>query len=183
MTILCFSFFLLPDIFSVSAFDSLVSIPTVVSSFAARLQICATTAGIKKYVSIIMKKREKRGDFVVSKNLIDPYVNHDKSIVVNNKLREYNEMKEEIKKPGTLSVIHNINMVDISRKTYKRKGVEAKVDMDGVLWLNEKYIEEGLNNKNLQVITVKYPSGYRKCRYKLVDEPKNHGTKFLYTKN
>ena len=48
-------------------------------------------------------------------------------------------------------------MVDISRKTYKRKGVEAKVDIDGVLWLNEKYREEGLDNKKLQVITVKYP--------------------------
>ena len=196
MSILSFSFLLLLDIFSVSAFDSLVSIPTGVSGFAARLQICATTAGIKKYVSIIMKKREKHGeiilqgktkldtiDFVVSKSLIDPYINHDEFIVVNNKLRKYNEMKEEIKKPETLSGIHNINMVDISRKTYKRKAVEAKVDMDGVLWLNEKFIEEGLDNKNLQVITVKYPSGYRKRRYELVDEPKNNGTEFLYTKN
>ena len=74
-------------------------------------------------------------------------------------------------------------MVDISRKTYKRKGVEAKVDIDGVLWLNEKCREEGLDNKKLQVITVKYPSGYRKRRYELVDQPKNKGTEFLYTKN
>ena len=97
---------LLLDIFSVSSFDSLVSIPTGVKLFAAGLQICAATAGIKKYMSIIMKKREKRGeiillgktkldsiDFVVSKSLIDPYINHDEFIVVNNKLREYIEMK------------------------------------------------------------------------------------------
>ena len=101
-----FSFLLLLDIFSVSSFDPLVSIPTGVKLFAAGLQICAATAGIKKYMSIIMKKREKRGeiillgktkldtiDFVVSKSLIDPYINHDEFIVVNNKLREYIEMK------------------------------------------------------------------------------------------
>ena len=64
-------------------------------------------------------------------------------------------------------------MVNISRKTYGRNGVETTVDSNGVLWLNENQMEEGLDHKSLRVTTVKYPSGYRKHRYELVDEPKN----------
>ena len=33
-------------------------------------------------------------------------------------------------------------MVDISRETYERNGIETIVDNDGILWLNEKHIEE-----------------------------------------
>ena len=29
-------------------------------------------------------------------------------------------------------------MVDVSRKTYERNGIEKIVDNDGILWLNEK---------------------------------------------
>ena len=44
-------------------------------------------------------------------------------------------------------------MVDIRRKTYETNGVETIVDNDGILWLNEKYLE-GLNHKRLQEITT-----------------------------
>ena len=37
-------------------------------------------------------------------------------------------------------------MVDISRKTYKRNGMQTIVDNDGILWLNEKHMEEGLDH-------------------------------------
>ena len=53
-------------------------------------------------------------------------------------------------------------MVDISRKKYGRDGIETIVDNDGILWLNEKYIEEGLDHKDLQEITTKYNSNNRK---------------------
>ena len=43
--------------------------------------------------------------------------------------------------------MHYINMVDISRKTYERNGVETIVDNDGRLWWNEKHREEGLDHK------------------------------------
>ena len=33
-------------------------------------------------------------------------------------------------------------MVNISRKTYERNGIESVVDNDGILWLNEKHIEK-----------------------------------------
>ena len=38
---------------------------------------------------------------------------------------------------------------------YERNGVETIVDSDGILRLNKKHIEEGLNHKNLRVTKVK----------------------------
>ena len=73
-------------------------------------------------------------------------------------------------------------MVDISRKTYERNGVETIVNSDGTLWLNKKHIKEGLDYRNLHVTNVKYYSAYRKHRYEVVDEPKNNPTEFLYTR-
>ena len=40
-------------------------------------------------------------------------------------------------------------MVDMRRKTYERNGKEAIIYNDGILWLNEKHIEEGLDHKIL----------------------------------
>ena len=42
------------------------------------------------------------------------------------------------KKSWNFSGIHYTKMVDISRKTYERRGIETIVDNDGILWLNEK---------------------------------------------
>ena len=36
---------------------------------------------------------------LISEALIDSYINHDEYVSVNNALREYNKMKEEIKNP------------------------------------------------------------------------------------
>ena len=44
---------------SISAFASLVGIPTGIMSSAIGLKICTVIAGIKKYKSIIMKKKIK----------------------------------------------------------------------------------------------------------------------------
>ena len=38
-------------------------------------------------------------------------------------------------------------MVEISRETNKRNVIKTKVDNDGILRLNEKYIEKGLETK------------------------------------
>ena len=77
-------------------------------SSTARLKIYAIAAGIKKYNSIIKKKNKKHDKIVlltknrlnttvlISKTLIDWYINHDKFVSENNVLREYNGMKEEI---------------------------------------------------------------------------------------
>ena len=34
----------------------------------------------------------------------------------------------------------------MSREPYERNGIEAIMDNNGILWLNEKHIEEGLDH-------------------------------------
>ena len=63
-------------------------------------------------------------------------------------------------------------MVDISRETCGRNGLEAIKDNDRILWLNEKDREEGLNHKHLRDITINHHSDHRKHRYELATEPK-----------
>ena len=40
------------------------------------------------------------------------------------------------------------------------------------MWLNEKHIKEGLDQKNLGEITIKYHSDHRKHKYEIINEPK-----------
>ena len=97
---------------SVSAFASLICVPVGITSSAVGINICAIIAGIKKYKSIIKKAKKKHDKIVLlgklnivevlfSMALIDSYINHDEFVSVNNVLREYNEMKNEIKNPET----------------------------------------------------------------------------------
>ena len=39
---------------------------------------------------------------------------------------------------------------------YEGNGIETRVDNGGILWLNDKHIDEGLGHKNLQETTKKY---------------------------
>ena len=99
---------------SISAFASLIGIPIGITSSAIGLKICAITAGIKKYKSIIKKKKKKhdkivslaksklnRIEVLISKHLIDSNSSHDEFVSINNVLKEYEEMKEEIKNLNT----------------------------------------------------------------------------------
>ena len=66
-------------------------------------------------VSIIYKEKEENHnkilllrkdklttiEVLISKALINSYIRHDEFVSVNNLLREYNEMKKEIKNPET----------------------------------------------------------------------------------
>ena len=74
---------------SIFAFASAVGIPTGLTSSATGLKICAITAGIKTFKSIIKKKRKKRDRIVlsakfklnstkilISKTLIDSVISH-----------------------------------------------------------------------------------------------------------
>ena len=84
-------------------------------SSAVGLKICAITAETKKYKSIINKQRKKYDEIVLlaktkldaievlnSKAFIESYINHDEFLSLNNALRGYNDMKEEIKILKTL---------------------------------------------------------------------------------
>ena len=71
----------------------------------------AITAGIKNYKSIIKEKKKKKYDKVVllakakfnrmevliSMTLIDSSINKEEFVLINNVLKEYDDMKEEIK--------------------------------------------------------------------------------------
>ena len=99
---------------SVSAFASLVCVPVGITSSAVGTNICAITAGIKKYLLIIKKKKKKPDKIVllgkdklntievlISKALIDSHTSLEEFVSVNIVLKEYYEMKEEIKNPET----------------------------------------------------------------------------------
>ena len=59
-------------------------------------------------------------------------------------------MKEGIfHKNLEVCVVHYINLVTISKKTYEKNGIETKVYNDGISWLNGRLIEQGLNYKTL----------------------------------
>ena len=94
----------------ICAFPSLIGIPIVIRSSAMGLKIWAITAGIKRCKSIIKKKKKKHNKIVflaksklnkievsISKALIVSVISHDEFVLINNVLKEYNEIKEEIK--------------------------------------------------------------------------------------
>ena len=79
---------------SISVFASLIGIPIGITSSAKELKICAITAGIKKYKSIIKKKKKKHDEIVmlakpisnsmelkISKDLTDSLISHYKFIL------------------------------------------------------------------------------------------------------
>ena len=81
---------------SISAFVSLFCASVVITSSAIGLKICAITAGINKYKSIIKKKKNKYDEIVllgktklssieiiIHKALIDLYMTHDEFVSVN----------------------------------------------------------------------------------------------------
>ena len=95
---------------SISSFASLLGIPIGITSSATGLKICAITAGIKMYKSIIKKKKKKHDKIVllaksksisievlISKTLTDSVISHDKFVLTNNVQKEYDNMKEETK--------------------------------------------------------------------------------------
>ena len=94
---------------SISAFASLVGIAIGIRSSAIELKICVITAGIKKYKSIIKKKKKKHDktvllaksklnsiEILISKALIDSNISHDEFVLINNVLKEFYDTKEEI---------------------------------------------------------------------------------------
>ena len=78
-------------------------------SSAIGLKLCTVTVAIKKYKSIIKKKKKKHDKIVllaktklnsieiwILKALINWNISHDEFILINDALKEYDDMKEEI---------------------------------------------------------------------------------------
>ena len=83
--------------------------PVGIASSAATIKICVITAGIKKYKSVIKKKKKEHDKIVflakanwnaievlISKAWINLSISHEEFASVNNVLKECNDMKEEI---------------------------------------------------------------------------------------
>ena len=80
---------------------SLIGIPIRITSSAIGLKTCAIAEGIKKYKSIIKKKKKKHDKIVLlakSKlNRIKVLISDDEFVSIYNVLKEYEKMKEKIK--------------------------------------------------------------------------------------
>ena len=92
---------------SISTFAFLLGIPIGITSSAVGLEICAIAAEIKKYKLTIKKKKKKHDEIVllakyklnsievlISEDLIYSNISHDEFVLINNVLKEYDDMKE-----------------------------------------------------------------------------------------
>ena len=97
----------------ISAFPSLIDISKGIMSYKIGLNICAIIARIKKYKSIIRKKKKKHYKIVllaktnldcikglISRSLTDSYIERNYYHLID-VLRKYDYMKEEINKLET----------------------------------------------------------------------------------
>ena len=86
----------------------MLGIPIASPSSGIELTIGATTAGIRKYKSIVKKKKKKHNKKVLlakcklnnievlcSKTLIDTNISRDEFVLINDVLKQYDDMKEE----------------------------------------------------------------------------------------
>ena len=77
---------------------------------AIGLKVCVITAAVKRYKSIIKKKKKKQNkivllakaklnsiEVIVSKVLIDSNIINDETVLINNVLKKYCDIREEIK--------------------------------------------------------------------------------------
>ena len=55
---------------------------------------------------------------------------------------------------------------------HEKSSIETILDKDDMLRLNEKHITEGLDHKNLLIISKKYFSNFTKHRHEPADRPK-----------
>ena len=92
-------------------------IPIEITSSAIRLTNCAITARIKWHKSMIKKKKKKHDkrillakiklnsiEVLISRYLICSKFSHDEFVLINNALKDHDDMKEEIKNLKTSTV-------------------------------------------------------------------------------
>ena len=88
----------------------MLGIPIGITSSTIELKISAIAAAIKKYKPIIKEKKKKTDKIVllaksklnnmevlISKVLLNSNISHDEFVLIKNVLKEYDNMKEEIK--------------------------------------------------------------------------------------
>ena len=111
---------------SISVFASLVGISILIMSSAIGLKFFAITARIKKYKSIIKKKKTKHHktvslakskrrniEVLIFKDLIDSVISDDEFVSIIIILKEFDNIKEKKK-----HVLCNKQIVNISKRVY-----------------------------------------------------------------
>ena len=86
----------------------MLGVPVGITSSEIGLKIYAITAGIKKYKSIIKKKKKKHDRVVllaksklnsievsISKVSVDSVISHDEFLLITNVIKEYSEIKKK----------------------------------------------------------------------------------------
>ena len=94
----------------------MIGIPIGTTSSAIGYKMCAIAAGIEQYNSITKKNKKKHDkkvflaksklnkiEVLISKALFNSGISYDKFVLINNVVKEYKEMKEEIKNVRTES--------------------------------------------------------------------------------
>ena len=99
--------------------------------------ITSSTTGLSQHKSTIKKKKKHNKivflakyklnsrEFLISKALIDSVINHDEFVLINNVLKKYNKMKEEIKNSNKKKV-WNIYKTMLCYSLKYRESVENK---------------------------------------------------------
>ena len=98
---------------SISTFTPIVGISVGIASSAIGIKICTITSVIKRCKAIIKKKKNKHDKIIllakttlitveifVYKVLINSNISHDEFTLINNVLKEYDDMKEKMKNPN-----------------------------------------------------------------------------------
>ena len=91
-----------------SPFASLIGVTLRITSSTIELKICWITAGNKKYKSINEKKKHGKIvllvksklntiEVLLSEALVDSDTSHDEFVSINNSLKEFYNIKEEVK--------------------------------------------------------------------------------------
>ena len=106
---------------SISVFASFFGVSIGIPSSTIGLIVCAITARIKKYNSIIKKKKKKHDEIVLfakselncmevltSTALIDSNIRYDEFVLIINLLKEHENMKQKIKNSKTQTVHQRI---------------------------------------------------------------------------
>ena len=66
---------------------------------------------------LLEKSKLSSIEVLLLKPLIDSFISHDEFVLINNVLKEYNKMKEEIKNLKTYSVYRRLNYLKCRKNT------------------------------------------------------------------
>ena len=108
---------------SISVFASLLDIPVGITSSAIALEICAIAAGIKKYKSIIKKKKNKHNKTILSAK----YKLNSIEVLISKVLIDSNISQDEFNKYSIIMISAiGLNICVITAKIQKYKSITKK---------------------------------------------------------